>query len=204
MEKIDIKSMTRPALEKELKKLGAEGYRAAQIFKWLYQRDAEHLGDMTDIPQDLRAKLKKHFHMTHPVIVDSKRSIIDGTTKYLLKRAADPLLPPDIIGRKKKGFGSPIGPWLRSPAGADGQAWLMKAARQLDIWKKAGLIPSEPLLWALLFGAYRVSVAVFDKGHVRPYVWHNQLHGFSIVQDVEDHGLVHIPHEWGVLTWHEP
>ncbi len=56
----------------------------------------------------------------------------------------------------------------------------------------------------LLFGAYRVSVAVFDKGHVRPYVWHNQLHGFSIVQDVEDHGLVHIPHEWGVLTWHEP
>jgi len=37
-----------------------------------------------------------------------------GTTKYLLKRAAAPFLPPDIIGRKKKGFGSPIGPWLRS------------------------------------------------------------------------------------------
>jgi len=37
-----------------------------------------------------------------------------GTTKYLLKRAAAPLLPPDIIDRKKKGFGSPIGPWLRS------------------------------------------------------------------------------------------
>ncbi len=47
-----------------------------------------------------------------------------------------------------------IGAWLKSPAGADGQAWLMKAARQLDIWKKAGLIPSEPLLWALLFGAF--------------------------------------------------
>ncbi len=37
-----------------------------------------------------------------------------GNTKYLLKRAAAPLLPPDIIERKKKGFGSPIGPWLRS------------------------------------------------------------------------------------------
>lgn len=60
--------------------------------------------------------------------------------------------------------------------------------------------PSLPLL----FGSYRVSVAVYDKGHVRPYVWHNQLHGFQVVQDVEDHGLVHIPHEWGVLTWHEP
>lgn len=60
--------------------------------------------------------------------------------------------------------------------------------------------PSMPLL----YGDYRVSIAVFDKGHVRPYVWHNQLHGFSIVQDVEDHGLVHLAHEWGVLTWHEP
>jgi asparagine synthase (glutamine-hydrolysing) len=36
------------------------------------------------------------------------------TTKFLLKRAAAPLLPPDIIGRKKKGFGSPIGAWLKS------------------------------------------------------------------------------------------
>ena len=67
MEKIDIKSLTRAALEKELKILGAEGYRAAQIFKWLYQRGAEHLGDMTDIPQDLRAKLKKHFFEKFPV-----------------------------------------------------------------------------------------------------------------------------------------
>jgi len=37
-----------------------------------------------------------------------------GTTKYLLKLAAAPLLPPDVVGRRKKGFGSPIGPWLRS------------------------------------------------------------------------------------------
>ncbi len=37
-----------------------------------------------------------------------------GMTKFLLKRAAAPLLPPDIIGRKKKGFGSPVGHWLKS------------------------------------------------------------------------------------------
>lgn len=37
-----------------------------------------------------------------------------GTTKFLLKMAAAPLAPADIIGRKKKGFGSPIGPWFRS------------------------------------------------------------------------------------------
>ncbi|MGH8045757.1 MAG: asparagine synthetase B family protein, partial [Chthoniobacterales bacterium] len=37
-----------------------------------------------------------------------------GTTKYLLKKAAARVLPAEIIHRKKKGFGSPIGPWFRS------------------------------------------------------------------------------------------
>lgn len=37
-----------------------------------------------------------------------------GTTKYLLKLAASRVLPPEIIRRKKKGFGSPIGPWFRT------------------------------------------------------------------------------------------
>ena len=36
------------------------------------------------------------------------------TTKYLLKRAAEGLLPRDIIYRSKKGFGTPVGSWLRS------------------------------------------------------------------------------------------
>lgn len=35
-------------------------------------------------------------------------------TKYLLKLAAQPLLPAAIVRRKKKGFGSPIGKWIRS------------------------------------------------------------------------------------------
>lgn len=36
------------------------------------------------------------------------------TTKYLLKRAVEDLLPRDIIYRNKKGFGTPVGSWLRS------------------------------------------------------------------------------------------
>lgn len=55
----------------------------------------------------------------------------------------------------------------------------------------------------LLYGQYRVSIAVYDKGHVRPYVWHNELYALAVEQDVEDHGLARIPHSWGVLTWHE-
>ncbi|MEI6491635.1 MAG: asparagine synthase (glutamine-hydrolyzing) [Verrucomicrobiota bacterium] len=37
-----------------------------------------------------------------------------NVTKYLLKLAAGPLLPEAIVRRKKKGFGSPLGKWLRS------------------------------------------------------------------------------------------
>ncbi|MFZ5476497.1 MAG: ABC transporter ATP-binding protein [Myxococcota bacterium] len=56
----------------------------------------------------------------------------------------------------------------------------------------------------LLAGSYRVSVAIYDHGHLAPHVWHNQLYGFEVAQEVEDHGIVHIPHGWGVLKHHEP
>ena len=35
------------------------------------------------------------------------------TTKYLLKKAAAPLLPEAILKRPKKGFGIPVAKWLR-------------------------------------------------------------------------------------------
>jgi asparagine synthase (glutamine-hydrolysing) len=37
-----------------------------------------------------------------------------GITKYLLKKALEPVLPLDIIYRRKKGFGTPVGKWFRS------------------------------------------------------------------------------------------
>jgi len=37
-----------------------------------------------------------------------------GTTKFLLKKALEPVLPADILHRKKKGFGTPVGAWFRS------------------------------------------------------------------------------------------
>jgi asparagine synthase (glutamine-hydrolysing) len=37
------------------------------------------------------------------------------TTKYLLKEAARPWLPPGIVDRPKKGFGVPVADWIRGP-----------------------------------------------------------------------------------------
>jgi len=35
------------------------------------------------------------------------------TMKYLLKKVLEPLVPHEILHRKKRGFGAPMGAWLR-------------------------------------------------------------------------------------------
>ena len=52
--KTDIKSLSKEELALRLKELGAEAYRPAQIFKWIYQRLAGSFDDMTDIPGAMR------------------------------------------------------------------------------------------------------------------------------------------------------
>lgn len=46
----------------------------------------------------------------------------NGRTKYILKKALEPVLPREIIHRPKKGFGMPIGQWLADGALAPGKA----------------------------------------------------------------------------------
>ena len=36
-----------------------------------------------------------------------------GQTKYILKKSLEPVLPADVLYRKKKGFGVPIGAWFK-------------------------------------------------------------------------------------------
>jgi asparagine synthase (glutamine-hydrolysing) len=48
--------------------------------------------------------------------IPSEYKLRGRTTKYLLKEAARSLLPPEIIDRRKKGFGVPIGQWFQSGA----------------------------------------------------------------------------------------
>lgn len=85
MSKIDIKNISKDELIKELVRMGEKPYRAAQVFKWLYKAGVKSFGEMTDLNKELREKLKEKFHITKIVALDSKRSLYDGTTKYLLK-----------------------------------------------------------------------------------------------------------------------
>jgi asparagine synthase (glutamine-hydrolysing) len=46
--------------------------------------------------------------------IPSSYKLRGGVTKYILKKALEPLLPDEILHRNKKGFGSPIGPWFKN------------------------------------------------------------------------------------------
>jgi len=91
--------------------------RALQFFTEIYLQDGI-------LAKADRASMMNSLEVRSPFLdievadfarkLPSRLKLRGGTTKYLLKLAADPLLPPDIVGRRKKGFGSPIGPWLRS------------------------------------------------------------------------------------------
>ncbi|MBI5124311.1 MAG: 23S rRNA (adenine(2503)-C(2))-methyltransferase RlmN [Candidatus Omnitrophica bacterium] len=85
MHKTDIKNLSRDELKEELERLGGEEYRARQIFRWLYKIGVKSFEEMTDLTKDLREKLKDKFYLTKPALLDTKRSLVDGTTKYLFK-----------------------------------------------------------------------------------------------------------------------
>lgn len=55
----------------------------------------------------------------------------------------------------------------------------------------------------LLTGAYKLSVAIFDKHHLKPHIWHNQLYALEIASNIEDHGLILLEHDWAMFTHYE-
>jgi len=90
--------------------------RALQFWTNLYLQD----GIMAKVD---RASMMNSLEARSPFLdiefVDLARRIPwqlklrDGQTKWILKKALAPLLPREIIERPKKGFGMPIGRWLR-------------------------------------------------------------------------------------------
>ncbi len=79
---IDIKNFSLPELEQLLSGKGKERFRATQIFKWLYQKDARSFAEMTNLSRDLRLELETTAFVSNlaPTTVEVGS---DGTRKYL-------------------------------------------------------------------------------------------------------------------------
>lgn len=80
----DIKSLTHKELLTWIKEQGQPAFRAKQIRQWLFQKNVSSFDEMTNIPQGLQEKLKKHFRLSLSKIMIKKVSV-DGTRKYLLE-----------------------------------------------------------------------------------------------------------------------
>ena len=94
------------------------------IDRLIYQHSKFYLADQNLVNVD-RASMACGLEVRAPFLdhnlVDLACRIPAGlklrgwTTKHILKRALEGVLPASILLRRKQGFGVPIGPWLRGP-----------------------------------------------------------------------------------------
>jgi len=80
---LDIKSLYINELENIIKGYGQPAFRAGQIFGWLHEKLANDYDEMTNIPKELRSRLKTDWPITVLKPADERRSSADGTVKYL-------------------------------------------------------------------------------------------------------------------------
>ena len=83
----DIKSLTLTELERETERLGEKKFRAKQIYSWLHEKLADDFNRMTDLPGELREKLKREYELTRLTLVQTQLSRLDGTCKFLFRLA---------------------------------------------------------------------------------------------------------------------
>jgi 23S rRNA (adenine2503-C2)-methyltransferase len=80
-EQPDLRSLPRAHLEALVASLGERPFRARQLFRWLHQKGAASLDEMTDVPRALRGALAARTLLTTLDRAGEQRSQ-DGTIKW--------------------------------------------------------------------------------------------------------------------------
>ena len=81
---IHLTGLTQGDLTAYVKEIGEAAYRGRQIFASLHHRRLRSFDEMTDLPKDLRAKLKESATAS-TLEVESRYLSEDGTRRYLMK-----------------------------------------------------------------------------------------------------------------------
>jgi 23S rRNA (adenine2503-C2)-methyltransferase len=84
MTKADLKNYSLQELEVFIAGQGKERYRARQIFKWLYQKDATTFAEMSNLSRDFRSELENCAYISTltPETIEVSQ---DGAKKYLFR-----------------------------------------------------------------------------------------------------------------------
>jgi 23S rRNA (adenine2503-C2)-methyltransferase len=82
--RLNLVGLTREALAAELGSIGAEKFRARQLWHWIYNRGAVEFEAMTSLAKTFRAALAERYVVRRPAIARDMKST-DGTRKWLLR-----------------------------------------------------------------------------------------------------------------------
>ena len=86
-ERQDLRRLALPELHDLVVARGLPEYRFRQIARWLYDKAADSLDEMTDLSLDLRAELAREFEIGALRIESELSSRVDGTRKFLFRLA---------------------------------------------------------------------------------------------------------------------
>lgn len=122
---------------------------------------------------EVRAPLLDHRLIEQAARIPSSLKLKGGTGKYIFKKALEPLLPSEILYRKKMGFAVPLASWLREDLKPMAESLLLanRPDGMLDkrgverLWKEhqSGLRNRSTELWTLLM--FRLWQKRFVEGH---------------------------------------
>lgn len=81
----DILSMTFEEISAAFKEDSVQSFRAKQVYEWLHRHLASDYDEMSNLPKDLRNRLKEEYPIVGCTIEKKLVSEIDGTVKYLFR-----------------------------------------------------------------------------------------------------------------------
>jgi 23S rRNA (adenine2503-C2)-methyltransferase len=84
--RLNLIGLSREELASRLTAVGAEKFRARQVWQWMYGRGATDFAQMTTIAKPQQKLFAEHFVIERPAI-DRALTSFDGTRKWLLKFA---------------------------------------------------------------------------------------------------------------------
>jgi 23S rRNA (adenine2503-C2)-methyltransferase len=80
----DLVGLSRDELAAEMKAMGAEPFRARQLWHWIYNRGVTDIAAMTTLSKSFRAELAERYRVGRPGVARTLTSV-DGTRKWLLR-----------------------------------------------------------------------------------------------------------------------
>ncbi|TFH25662.1 MAG: 23S rRNA (adenine(2503)-C(2))-methyltransferase RlmN [Myxococcales bacterium] len=97
----DLRSQRLADLAEWVERRGFEPYRASQIAGWAYNRSPAELGDMSNLPAEVRAALEEDFDCSLPRVAHQSESV-DGTIKLLVELGDTEVIESVIIPREER------------------------------------------------------------------------------------------------------